>query len=78
MRTAKKKAAARGQTLGRFVSVAMSSKVRRPASAKSHPKTVEKPWMKMAGAFKEYPKALEEIDRVIEEEFGKVNPDDWK
>lgn len=78
MRTAKKKATARGQSFPEFVADAVADRIRRPASLKSNPKAEAKPWMKMAGAFKKYPEELERIDRLIEEEFGKVNLDDWK
>lgn len=73
MRAAKTKAAAQGQTLPEFVTAAVQDKVR-----KGSVKPSSKPWMKMAGALKEYSAELDQVDQVIKEEFERVNPDDWK
>ena len=30
------------------------------------------------GAMKDHPEAMKEFDRAIEEEFGQIDPEDWK
>jgi hypothetical protein len=37
-----------------------------------------KPWMKHQGALKDYAGELEQVKKVIEEEFEQINLDDWK
>jgi hypothetical protein len=73
LRAAKATAVARGQTLQQFVSAAVAGQVRAdPVIA------AKKPWMKMAGALKEYSMELDKVDKVIAEEFERINPADWK
>lgn len=40
--------------------------------------TGTKPWMELAGSFKHEAEELRRIDRVIADEFERVNPDDWQ
>ncbi len=73
MHAAKAQAAAQGQTLPEFVAAAVKEKVEATPV-----RTAAKPWMKMAGALKEYSMELDQVDKLIAEEFERVNPDDWK
>jgi len=37
-----------------------------------------KPWMELAGCFKDEAEELRRIDGIIAEEFERVDPEDWK
>ena len=37
-----------------------------------------KPWMELAGCFRDEAEELRRIDRVIAKEFDRVNPEDWR
>ena len=37
-----------------------------------------KPWMELAGCFKDEAEELRRIDRIIADEFGRVNPEDLR
>ena len=41
-----------------------------PASAK--------PWMELAGCLAHESEELHRIDRVVEDEFERINPEDWR
>jgi hypothetical protein len=68
-RRAKSVAADRGIPLRLLVTEALSDKLRPPH---------EKPWMKSFGKLRHLHKETVQINRVIEEEFGKIEPEDWK
>jgi len=36
------------------------------------------PWRKGFGAFRDERQEIERIQRVIDEEFSRINPEDWK
>ena len=68
-RKAKAKAAQRGIPLRQFVTEAVQEKLTAPAPE-------EKPWMKLAGALSHLHEENLRIDRIIEEEFEKIEPED--
>jgi hypothetical protein len=70
-RKAKAKAAEKGIPLRQFVTEAVEEKLRATT-------TEAKPWMKMVGGLKHLKKENARINRLIEEEFEKIEPDDWK
>jgi hypothetical protein len=70
-RRAKSKAAERGIPLRQFVTEAVEDKLKNLSSA------TEKPWMKHVGKLKHLHKETARIDRIIEEEFEKVEPEMW-
>jgi hypothetical protein len=71
-RMAKATAAQQGQTLKQFVTEAMQEKL---ASGKA---AASQPWMKLFGALKGHSAELRKIDAIIEEEFERIDPEDWK
>jgi hypothetical protein len=71
-RRAKARAAERGIPLRQFVTEAVEEKLN--AGAPSGPK----PWMKMVGGLRHLRKETARINRLIEEEFEKIEPEDWK
>ena len=68
-RQAKSAAAAQGIPLRALVSEALAEKLRRPGSG-------DKPWMKSFGKLRSLRKDLAEINRIIEEEFERIEPED--
>ena len=70
-RRAKSKAAEQGIPLRQFVTEAVEEKLKNSARGQ------EKPWMKHVGKLKHLHKETEQIDRIIEEEFEKVEPEMW-
>ncbi len=71
-RKIKSTAAQRGQTLKQFVTDAVREKLANANGAK----TAAPPWMRFFGAGKQYAHSIREIDRVIEEEFERVEQED--
>ncbi len=69
-RKAKVKAAERGIPLRQFVTEAVEEKL---AAA---PATAAKPWMKAFGKLHHLHKETQRIDRLIEKEFGQIEPED--
>jgi len=69
-RKAKARAAERGIPLRQFVTEAVEEKLKTPA--------IEKPWMKMAGGLRHLHKETVRIQKLIDEEFGQIEPEDWK
>jgi hypothetical protein len=69
-RRAKSVAAARGIPLREFVTEAVKDKL--AAEAKGS----EKPWTKLAGGLKHLHNETQRINRIIEEEFEKIEPED--
>jgi hypothetical protein len=73
-RRAKVQAARQGHTLRQFVTEALEEKL----TPGKEPGAAGRPWMELFGAGRKHGAALREIDRVIEEEFGQIEPEDWK
>ena len=71
-RHAKARAAEQGIPLRQFVSDAVEKELR------SRPSEGVRPWLKMAGRLKRLKKETVRINRIIEEEFGQVEPEMWK
>jgi len=69
-RRAKSAAAERGITLREFVTEAVQEKL------ESHQETGEKQWMKLAGGLKYLHGETQRINRIIEEEFEQIDPED--
>ena len=42
------------------------------------PAETTKPWMELAGCFKNEAEELHRIDRIIADEFERVDPEDWR
>ena len=70
-RRAKAKAAERGVPLRQFVTEAISEKLRNES------RTAEKPWMASVGGLRHLRKETARINKIIEEEFEKIEPEDW-
>ena len=70
-RRAKSAAAEQGIPLREFVSQAVADKL----SARSGE---EKSWLKAFGKLRALRKETARINEIIEEEFGKVEPEDWQ
>jgi hypothetical protein len=71
-RRAKSVAAARGIPLREFVTEAVKDKL--AADAKGS----EKPWVKHMGKLKHLRKETARINRIIQEEFEKIDPEIWR
>jgi len=71
-RRAKSKAAEQGVPLRQFITEAVEEKLREPRTSG------EKPWMKSFGKLKHLRKETARINKLIEEEFEKVEPEMWK
>ena len=69
-RKAKAKAAERGIPLRQFVTEAVEEKLESAAAADP------KPWMKGFGALRHLHKETARIERLIEEEFEQIEPED--
>lgn len=69
-RRAKSQAAERGIAFRELVSEALAEKLRAPRG--------DRPWMQSFGKLKALRKESARVNRVIEEEFGRVDPEDWK
>ena len=72
-RSAKAKAAQDGISLKEFVTAALREKLDRSASD-----VIAKPWMKHFGILSHLRKENRRIERLIEQEFETVDPEDWK
>src|SRR5260221_14453226 len=71
-RRAKSNAAARGVTLSQFVAEAIEEKL-----GLSNTKE-EKPWLKHLGKLKHLRKETARINRLIEEDSEKIDPEMWR
>jgi hypothetical protein len=69
-RKAKAKAAERGIPLRQFVTEAVEEKLSRPATGAG------KPWMNMVGGLSHLRKETARIQRLIDGEFEKIEPED--
>ena len=70
-RRAKSAAAEQGIPLRELVSDALAEKLRSRGAA-------EKPWMSSFGKLRSLRKETAQINRVIQEEFGRIEPEDWQ
>lgn len=70
LRKAKVKAAERGIPLRQFVTEAVQEKL---AAGKSD----DKPWMKTIGGLRHLHDENVRIQKLIDEEFEKIDPEDW-
>lgn len=70
-RRAKAKAAEQGVPLRQFVTDAVAEKLRTGSRA------TEKPWMASVGALRHLRKETARINKIIEEEFEGIEPEDW-
>ncbi len=70
-RKAKAKAAESGISLRQFVTEAVEEKLNGLSPN-------EKPWMKSFGALRHLHKENVRIQKIIDEEFGKIEPEDWE
>jgi hypothetical protein len=71
-RRAKSKAAAQGMPLRQFVTEAVEEKLKSEASQE------EKPWLKHMGKLKHLRKETARINRLIEEDSEKIDPEMWR
>jgi hypothetical protein len=69
-RRAKSAAAEKGIPLRELVSEALAEKLR--------PRNGEKPWMKTFGRLRGLRAETARINRIMEEEFGRIEPEDWQ
>ena len=72
LRKAKAKAAAVGIPLRQFVTEAVEEKLRASDQAD------EKPWMKSIGGLKHLHKENVRIQKIIDEEFSTIDPEEWE
>lgn len=70
-RRAKAQAAQRGIPLRQFVTEAVEEKIR------SASKGTAKPWMRMVGGLRHLRKETARINRLIDAEFEKIEPEEW-
>jgi len=71
LRQAKSAAAERGIPFRALVAEALAEKLRTKKAA-------QRPWMKSFGKLKTLHKETVRIERIIQEEFGQIEPQDWK
>lgn len=67
LRKAKAKAAERGVPLRQFVTEAVEAKLRES----------DKPWMKAIGGLRHLHKENVRIQKIIDEEFETIDPEEW-
>ena len=70
-RRAKAKAAEQGVPLRQFVTDAVEEKLRAAGN------NAKKPWMKAVGGLRHLRQETARINKLIEEEFEKIEPEDW-
>lgn len=70
-RRAKSAAAERGIPLRELVSEALTEKLRARGAE-------DKPWMKSFGKLRQLGEETARINRIIDEEFEQIEPEDWK
>ena len=70
-RKAKAKAAEQGIPLRQFVTEAVEEKL---AALRAH---ADKPWMKSFGALRHLHDENVRIQQIIDEEFERIDPEDW-
>lgn len=70
-RKAKAKAAEQGIPFRQFVTEAVEAKLQNSAGKD------EKPWMKSFGVLREFHEDNVRIQKIIDEEFETIDPEDW-
>jgi hypothetical protein len=70
-RKAKSTAAQKGISLRQLVTNALAEKLQDMDGR-------DRPWMKGFGALRSLRSETERINRIIEEEFKQINPEDWR
>lgn len=70
-RRAKSKAAEQGIPLRQFVTEAVVDKLKRPSAS------AEKPWMKHVGQLKHLRKETKQVNKIMEEQFERIDPEIW-
>ena len=74
-RRAKSIAARQGISLKQLVTEAIEENLRAAASrSKSNPA----PWMKLAGTLRAHETELRRIQGIIDQEFGRIEPEEWR
>ena len=76
LRKVKARAALDGQPMKVFVVQALQDRLHAPAGPQAHPP--QPAWMKLFGAFKNERQAIRDIQGVIDQEFSRINPEDWR
>lgn len=71
LRRAKSEAAARGISLREFVALAINDKLEKSDRLN------EKPWLKVVGKLKHLRRETARVDRVIENETERIDPEVW-
>jgi len=71
-RRAKATAAKRGVPLRQFITEAVEDKLKAGATAGV------KPWMRIAGKLRHLHKETARINKLVEEEFETIEPEDWR
>jgi hypothetical protein len=71
-RSAKARAAEEGISLKEYVAAALRAKLKGANNAEA------KPWMKHFGSLAHLRKETRRIEKIIEDEFETINPEDWK
>ena len=69
--TVKVTVASEGISMKEFLTQAIQMRL------KMRPGPAEKPWLKAFGGLKEMQKENRKLDRLIADEFGLVDPEDW-
>ena len=70
-RQAKSAAAEQGVPLRVLVTEAVAEKLRRQGAS-------DKPWMKTFGRLRDLHQETQRVNRLVEEEFGQIEPEDWR
>jgi len=70
-RRAKSAAAEQGIPLRELVSVALAQRLVLPGAQ-------DKPWLKTFGKLRSLRKETARIERIVEEEFAQIQPEDWQ
>ena len=73
-RKAKAAAAERGESLKHFFTEAVSDRLRR----QSDPGNLVKPWESAFGGLRDLHKESKRIDKVIADEFGQIEEEQWR
>ena len=71
-RSAKARAAEEGVSLKDYVAAALRAKLKNTGT------TDTRPWMKHFGSLAHLRKETRRIEKIIEDEFETINPEDWK
>lgn len=69
--TVKVTVASEGISMKEFLTQAIQMRL------KMRPEPLEKPWLKAFGGLKDLHKENRKLDRLIADEFGQVDPEDW-